>query len=169
MLISLISAMDRNRLIGSDNRLPWHLPADFAWFKQQTLGKPILMGRKTFESIGRPLPGRHNIVLSRDSGLRLEGVQCVTSMPEAIAAATDAAGDTVELMVIGGAAVYRMCLPQAQRLYITHVQGEFDGDAWFPAFAGDWRKVFSQWRDADDNNACDCEFAIYEKQDGQSQ
>ncbi len=159
MLISLISAMDRNRLIGCSNRLPWHLPADFAWFKQQTLGKPILMGRKTFDSIGRPLPGRANIVLTRDADLHIDGVQCANSLGQAI----EAAGDAPELMVIGGEGVYRLCLPLAQRLYITHVQGEFEGDAWFPAFGEDWGKVSSQWRGSDEKNAWDCEFAIYEK------
>jgi dihydrofolate reductase len=160
MIISLITAMDRNRLIGTNNQLPWHLPADFAWFKQVTMGKPIVMGRKTYDSIGRPLPGRTNIVLSRDASLVIDGVECVPDLE----AAKQAAGDVAELMIIGGSSIYELALPQVDRLYITHVDGEFEGDAWFPAIdTQQWRKISSEQRLADAANACACEFAVYEK------
>ncbi|HEY5790823.1 MAG TPA: dihydrofolate reductase, partial [Gammaproteobacteria bacterium] len=129
MQLALIAALDRNRLIGRDNALPWHLPADLQHFKRLTLGKPVLMGRRTWESLGRPLPGRHNIVLSRDPAFRAEGATVVGSLD----AALEAAGDAAEAMVIGGAAFYATMLPRARRLYLTEVDGEFDGDAWFPA------------------------------------
>lgn len=159
MIVSLIAAMDRNRLIGRDNQLPWHLPADFAWFKSMTIGKPIVMGRKTFDSIGKPLPGRLNIVLSRNAALNIDGATCVADFE----AACRAAGEVEELMVIGGSTVYEMAMPWVSRMYITHVAGEFEGDAWFPAIGRDWTKVKSEQRPADKSNAFDCEFAIYEK------
>ena len=158
-MISLIAAMDHNRLIGNNNQLPWHLPADFAHFKAVTMGKPIVMGRKTWESIGRPLPGRTNIVLSRNPDLQLNGAQCASSLAEARALA----GESPELMVIGGSVIYELAMPEAQRLYITHVDGEFEGDAWFPPIGGEWRKVSSHLHAADDKNPFACEFAVYER------
>jgi len=128
MRISIIVAMSENRVIGIENTLPWHLPADLKHFKSLTMGKPIVMGRKTYESIGRPLPGRTNIVISRDSGYRAEGVTVVRT-PEA---ALQAAGDVEEVMIIGGASFYRQMLPQTDRLYLTLVHQTIDGDAWFP-------------------------------------
>ncbi len=130
MEISLIAAMDRNRLIGAGNRLPWRLPADLAHFKALTLGKPVLMGRKTFESIGRPLPGRENLVLSRDPAFAPEGVRVVRSIDEACAVASAAP----ELMVAGGASLYALLLPRATRLCLTFIEAEFEGDAWFPEY-----------------------------------
>lgn len=160
MIISLIAAMDRNRLIGNNNALPWHLPADFAHFKQLTMGKPILMGHKTFDSIGKPLPGRNNIVLSRSSGLDIEGVTVVNNVEQAL----QAAGTAEELMVIGGSAVYKMLLPTAQRMYLTEVDAEFEGDAWFPEFdASQWRQAASKQRAADGNNPYSCRFVTYER------
>jgi len=120
--------MDRNRLIGNKNQLPWHLPADFTHFKSVTMGKPIIMGRKTYESIGKPLPGRKNIVLSRNTDAQYAGVVCVNSIESAIAEA----GEVAEVMIIGGSAIYEKLLPQADRLYLTYVDAEFEGDAWFP-------------------------------------
>ena len=131
--LTLIAAMDENRLIGADGGMPWHIPGDLPRFKRLTTGKPILMGRKTFESIGRALPKRHNIVLSRSSTLDarddITRVACVE-------AALAAAGDAPELMVIGGAEVYRLVLAKADCLDITHIEAEYDGDTWFPAV--DW-------------------------------
>jgi len=158
-LISLIWAMDENRLIGRDNGLPWQLPADMAWFRQQTMGKPVLMGRKTFESIGRPLPGRLNLVLSRQS-IEIAGCTVVHTLDEAVAAA----GDAAELMVMGGAEVYAMTLPHADRLYVTEVAGRFEGDAWFPEFdMGEWNERFSEQHAADEKNAWPCRFRILER------
>ncbi|MES1943835.1 Dihydrofolate reductase [Salinisphaera sp. PC39] len=130
MRISLIVAMDENGLIGAAGGLPWRLPADLRHFKQTTLGKPILMGRRTHESIGRPLPERDNIVLSRDPDYRAEGCRTVTSFAEARGAAREAGAP--ELMVIGGAQVYAMALPKAGRIYLTRVHDAFDGDTHFP-------------------------------------
>jgi dihydrofolate reductase len=160
MIISLITAMDRNRLIGNNNQLPWHLPADFAHFKSVTMGKPVIMGRKTYESIGRPLPGRMNIVLSRDPDISFEGVACVSSFEQALVLAADAE----EVMVIGGSTIYEMLLPRANRLYLTYVDAEFEGDAWFPEFDKDqWFELESVLRKADEKNLYDCRFVTLEK------
>lgn len=136
--IALIAAMDENGLIGAAGGMPWHLPADLKHFKQTTLYKPILMGRRTHESIGRPLPRRRNIVLTRDPDYSTEGCECVTSLQAArLIAATDGAA---QLAVIGGAQVYAQALPLAQRLYITRIHERYSGDTWFPDV--DW----SQWQ-----------------------
>lgn len=141
MKISLIAALASNRVIGADNRLPWHLSADLKRFKALTWGKPIVMGRKTHESIGRPLPGRHNIVLTGNPGYRAEGCAIAHSEAEAVTLA----GDAEELMVIGGAALYQAFLPQADRLYLTLIEREFDGDTSFPAFSPqDWQEAESE-------------------------
>lgn len=163
MKISLISAMDRHRLIGRNNALPWYLPADFAHFKTVTMGKPIVMGRRTYDSIGRPLPGRMNIVLSRDPGLHIEGVTTVCTFEQA----KEVASDNDELMVIGGSSIYEMLLPVADRLYLTYVDGEFTGDAWFPAFdPEEWTLVEQHFHPADEKNQYDCEFVTLERKSG---
>jgi len=160
MIISLIAAMDRNRLIGNNNQLPWHLPADFAHFKSVTMGKPIIMGRKTYESIGKPLPGRINIVLSRNPDLQIEGVICVSSFEDAVAAVHDAD----EVMVIGGSSIYEMLLPKANRMYLTYVDAEFEGDAWFPDFdSAQWQQKDSVVHQADDKNLYNCRFVTLER------
>ena len=152
--------MDRNRLIGNNNQLPWHLPADFAHFKSVTMGKPVIMGRKTYESIGKPLPGRTNIVLSRDPDIRFEGVACVSSFEQALLLVADAE----EVMVIGGSTIYEMLLPRANRLYLTYVDAEFEGDAWFPEFdKNQWLELESVLRKADEKNLYDCRFVTLEK------
>lgn len=162
MIISIIAAMDRNRLIGNDNQLPWHLPADFAHFKSTTMGKPIIMGRKTYESIGKPLPGRTNIVLSRNPDTHFEGVECVSSFEEAVALVPDAE----EVMIIGGSTIYEMLLPQVDRLYFTYVDAEFEGDAWFPEFdQNQWLEKESVKRKADEKNRYNCRFVTLEKKE----
>jgi dihydrofolate reductase len=149
MRLSLIAAMDRKHLIGRDNAMPWHLPADLAHFKATTLGKPILMGRKTFESLGRPLPGRLNIVLSRDNRYDAAGITVVHDLDEAFTAA----GDVPELMVIGGASLYETLLARIERMYLTFIDAEFDGDAWFPAWdANEWRESRREPHPADAKN-----------------
>ena len=141
MKISLIVALSTNRVIGANQRIPWHLSADLKRFKALTWGKPILMGRKTHESIGRPLPGRHNIILTTAPDYQAEGCSVAHSLTEAM----DLAGDADELMIIGGAALYESFLPQADRLYLTLIEREFDGDTYFPEFApADWREVENQ-------------------------
>ncbi len=160
MIISIIAAMDRNHLIGNNNQLPWHLPADFAHFKSVTMGKPIVMGRKTYESIGKPLPGRTNIVLSRNSDTQFEGVECVDSFQ----AALNTVPEAEEVMVIGGSAIYEMLLPKVDRMYITYVDAEFEGDAWFPEFdKSQWLEKEVVERPADEKNAYICRFVTLEK------
>jgi len=144
--LALIAALGENRVIGIDNRLPWHLPADLRHFKAMTLGKPIIMGRKTWDSLGRPLPGRLNLVVSRQAGLRLEGAEVFASLPAAIARAEQwaRAEEAEEIMLIGGAQLYAEALPLAQRLYLTRVALSPAGDAFFPAFdAADWHLASS--------------------------
>ena len=136
MKLSLIVAQSSNRAIGYKGQMPWHLPADLKRFKAITWGKPILMGRKTFESIGRPLPGRKNIVLTSDPGFHAEGCEVAHSLAQAMSLATDAD----ELMVIGGASLYEHFLPEADRIYLTQIEKEFAGDTFFPPFSPeDWR------------------------------
>jgi dihydrofolate reductase len=134
--LCLIAALAENRVIGRDNQLPWHLPADLKHFKARTLGKPIIMGRKTWDSLGRPLPGRLNLVVSRQAGLVLAGAEVFPSLEAAIARADEwaRAQGVDELMLIGGAQLYEQGLEQAARLYLTRVAQQPQGDAWFPAF-----------------------------------
>ncbi len=149
MEITLIAAMAAGRVIGKDNAMPWHLPADLRHFKALTLGKPVVMGRKTFESLGRPLPGRHNIVVSRNPQLQLEGVTVVATPEQAIVAA----GDVAELMIIGGAQIYRQFLPLATRLELTLIELQVEGDTHFPAYDdGSWQQVSSEQLAPDANN-----------------
>ncbi len=159
MIISMIAAMAENRIIGKDNQMPWHLPADFQWFKRCTMGKPIVMGRKTYESIGRPLPGRKNIVLTRDSSLVIDGVTCVSSIDEAVSIA----GDIDELMIIGGGAVYEYCLPLASKLYVTYVDAQLEGDTQFPQWGSEFEETFCEHYEKDERNAYDLRFVILEK------
>ena len=144
MKIALVVAVSQNNVIGRDNQLPWHLPEDLQYFKSVTMGKPILMGRKTFDSIGRPLPGRKNIVITRDLEWDAEGVEVVHSIDDALTAGTDACAvaNSDEIMVIGGAQIYRDCLPIADRLYLTRVEAEIEGDAFFPDIdIKQWQKI----------------------------
>lgn len=133
MHISLVAAMAANRVIGHEGQMPWHLPSELKYFKEITMGKPIVMGRRTFESIGRPLPGRHNIVISRNAPDLPAGVTLVSSLDEALRAAAEAE----EIMVIGGGEIYRQFLPVATRLYLTEIDLEVDGDTWFPYYEPD--------------------------------
>ncbi|WP_162062426.1 type 3 dihydrofolate reductase [Vibrio taketomensis] len=159
MIISMIAAMANERIIGKDNQMPWHLPADFAWFKRCTLGKPVIMGRKTYESIGRPLPGRQNIVISRDSNLGIDGVETVTSIDQALSVA----GDVDEVMIIGGGSIYASCLPIANRLYVTHIDANLDGDTQFPAWDESFVESYSESYQADDKNAYDMRFVVLDR------
>lgn len=160
-VLSMIVAHAHNRVIGKDNDMPWHLPADLAYFKKTTLGKPIIMGRKTFESIGRALPGRKNIVISRDHTYQAEGVEIVHSVEQALALVED----VEEVMVIGGGAIYQHCLPAAQRLYITHIDADIAGDTKFPAYdlEHDWKKVSQIPYPADNKNPYSLAFTVYER------
>lgn len=165
-MLSLIVAMSSNRVIGIHNALPWHLPNDLKYFKQVTMGKPIIMGRNTFESIGRPLPGRRNIVITRNPDYQAEGIDVVSSLDAAIQLGEDICliDGHEEVMVIGGAQIYELALPQADRLYITHVDANIEGDAFFPEV--DWqhyRKVGEEAFAAEGPNPYDYRFSVYEK------
>lgn len=156
MSLSLIVAMTKNRVIGKDNQMPWHLPADLAWFRQNTTSKPVIMGRKTFESIGRPLPKRTNIVLSRQP-FEHDGVIWKDSLESAV----DFVCDSEEIMLIGGGQLFNEYLSQADRLYLTEIQTELDGDTFFPSINWDeWHIEFEQYRPADEQNPYDCRFLI---------
>ncbi|MCJ7924804.1 MAG: type 3 dihydrofolate reductase [Pantoea vagans] len=158
-MISLIAALAADRIIGMENAMPWDLPADLAWFKRNTLKKPVIMGRLTFESIGRPLPGRLNIVVSSKPGTT-EGVTWVTSLDEAL----QAAGDAEEIMVIGGGRVYEQMLKRADRLYLTHIDAEVEGDTQFPDYEPDeWQSSFSEFHDADEQNSHSYCFEILDR------
>ncbi|GLR08615.1 dihydrofolate reductase [Mixta theicola] len=140
--------------------MPWDLPADLAWFKRNTLNKPVIMGRLTWESIGRPLPGRHNIVVSSQPGNTTDSVTWVTSLEDALAAA----GDVEEIMVIGGGRIYEQMLDRADRIYLTHIDAEVEGDTHFPDYEPDeWQSVFSEFHDADEKNSHSYCFEILER------
>ena len=157
----MIVAHANNRVIGKDNNMPWHLPADLAYFKKITLGKPIVMGRKTFDSIGRPLPGRRNIVISRSTDLSIVGVDIVSSVEQALALCAD----VEEVMVIGGGAIYQHCMASADRLYVTHIDAAIDGDTYFPVYdvIDDWYEVKRENYKADEKNNFDLAFCVYER------
>lgn len=156
----LVAALDRAGAIGRGNALPWRLPDDLARFKALTLGKPVLMGRKTAESLGRALPGRRNLVLTRRGQVPFEGMEAVATLAEARARAGEG-----ELMVIGGGEVYALALPDAARLHLTHVDTRVDGaDAWFPAFdPAAWRVASREGHGADARHAFAFEFVDYRR------
>ena len=161
----LIAALDRNRAIGRDNTLPWHLPDDLRHFKALTLGKPLLMGRKTAQALGRALPGRRNLVLTRSGQVPFAGMQAVPSVADALQlASADGAG---ELCVIGGGEVYALCLPRATRMFLTHVDTKVDGaDAFFPMFdPAPWTVVNRDRHAADARHAHAFEFVEYRRQE----
>ncbi|WMS94155.1 type 3 dihydrofolate reductase [Pseudoalteromonas sp. HL-AS2] len=141
MIISMIAAMANNRVIGLNNTMPWHLPGDLQHFKKVTTGKPVIMGRKTFESIGRPLPGRRNIIITRNSQYQATGIEIVTT-PEA---ALNLVADVEEVMIIGGGNIYQQFLESAQRLYLTFIDLDVEGDTQFP----DYEKV-ATWQVKDE-------------------
>jgi len=158
--ITLIVAVADSGVIGRDNTLPWHLPEDLKRFKRLTMGKPIVMGRRTFESIGKPLPGRENIVVTRDTNYRREGVTVVHDVDGALRAA----GDAAEIMVIGGAELFRALLPRARRIQLTRVHGNIEGDVVLPALdERDWQVVEREARSADERHAYDMTFEVWEK------
>jgi dihydrofolate reductase len=162
MRISLIVAMSESGLIGTDKGLPWHLPADLKRFKTLTWGKPIIMGRKTHELIGRPLPGRLNIVVTRQPGYAAEGCEVVHSLDEALALA----GNTPdEIMIVGGAQIYREALPLCQRVYLTVVEGRLEGDTFFPGklSPADWETIREERYPADAKNPHGHRFAVLER------
>lgn len=161
-----IVAAARNGVIGVDNQLPWRLPADLKRFKSLTMGRPIVMGRKTWDSIGRPLPGRANIVVSRDADFRAEGAQVVADIAAALAQAEAEAmaGGLGEVFIIGGETIYRQTLDQVSRVYLTSVDVEVVGDAFYPALdEGEWREVSREALPSQSDGVPACEFLVYER------
>ncbi|RFU69705.1 dihydrofolate reductase [Peribacillus saganii] len=160
-MISLLLAMDKNRLIGRDNQLPWHLPADLKYFKEVTMGHPIVMGRKTFESIGRVLPGRENVIVTRDQSFQADGCIVLNSI-KAIKEYAD--NQDREVFVIGGAEIFKEIIPFTDRLYITEIHEEFEGDTFFPAVdENEWTLISSKEGMVDEKNIYEHDFLVYEK------
>lgn len=166
MKLTMIAAQAENRVIGRNNQLPWYLPEDLKYFKRVTMGKPIIMGRKTYESIGKPLPGRTNIVLTSQPGFSAEGVVVCHSMDEAVehASAVAEVNGCDEAVVIGGEAIYTEMLPRADRIYLTEVHAQVEGDAFFPAFdRGDWQEVARESFARSGPNPYDYSFVVLDR------
>ncbi|WP_088006293.1 dihydrofolate reductase [Indiicoccus explosivorum] len=162
-MISLLVAHDSNRVIGKDNQLPWHIPEDLKYFKEKTMGKGIVMGRKTFESIGRPLPGRKNIVLTRKKDYEAPGAEVVHSLDDGIRSAAE---QHQEIMIIGGAELFKETLPIADRLYVTYIDRPFEGDTYFPPYGKEeWTLVSSS--EKHQTSGIPYSFLVYERQEGQ--
>lgn len=156
-MISLIVAHDQNRVIGYKNEMPWHLPGDLKYFKEMTMGKPVIMGRKTFESIGKALPGRRNIVITRNAAYTADNVEVAESLETALALVQD----EPEIMVIGGEQIFKLALALADRLYITEIDYAFEGDTYFPAYEG-WQLV-SEREPVQAKEGYFFKYCIYEK------
>jgi dihydrofolate reductase len=160
MKLSLVAAMAKGRVIGKDNQMPWHLPADLQHFKKVTMGKPIVMGRKTYDSIGRPLPGRCNIVITRQENLSIAGCDVFNSIPEALAELSD----ENEVMIIGGGNLYEQALPLVDYLYLTFIDLEVEGDAFFPVWVeADWKEISLEKHMPDDKNLSSYCFVEFER------
>ncbi|HEX2668013.1 MAG TPA: dihydrofolate reductase [Gammaproteobacteria bacterium] len=161
MIVSLIVAIGRRGEIGKAGKMPWHLPADLKHFKANTLGKPVLMGRKTLEAIGRPLPERRNLILTRDAAFHATGCETVTSLEQALGLAADAP----ELMIIGGGEVYRLAWSRTDRIYLTRIEADVEGaDTFFPDVDDkEWRLTERSDHTADAKNAYDYSFLTYER------
>ncbi|WP_080845725.1 dihydrofolate reductase [Cytobacillus gottheilii] len=159
-MISLMWAMDENGVIGKDNQLPWHLPEDLKFFKRTTMGRPIVMGRKTWDSIGRPLPGRENIVITRDRQFTCDDCTVFYSLEEMLTYCSN----MEEVFVIGGAEIFKQILPAADRLYITSIHETFEGDTYFPDLdLSQWTLQSREQGIKDEKNPYDYEFLIYQK------
>ncbi|MGG1574168.1 dihydrofolate reductase [Fictibacillus sp. NRS-1165] len=157
-MISFVFAMDENGLIGNRNELPWHLPADLQYFKKVTMGKPIVMGRKTFDSIGKPLPGRENIILTRNESFQAEGCTIIHSVQQALERKEE------EVCVIGGAEVFSLFMPYVQRMYITKINESFQGDTYFPEIdESEWKLVSETPGIVDGKNKYSHDFLVMEK------
>ncbi|MEX2367502.1 MAG: dihydrofolate reductase [Pseudohongiellaceae bacterium] len=166
MMISLIVAMSENRVIGRNNKLPWYLPEDLKYFKRVTMGKPIIMGRKTYESIGRPLPGRTNIVITRNRDYQADGIRVVHDLNSALELSENIGivDGNEEVMIIGGADIFELTLPMARRLYLTQVHAEIEGDTWFPKVnLNDWQEIGREDFKASGPNPYDYSFLILQK------
>ena len=162
MILSLLVAADENNVIGKDNKLPWHLPSDLKYFKNQTWGMPILMGRKTFESIGKALPGRKSIVITRNRDWQHEGVAVVHSVEDSFETARQMG--VKEIFVIGGAEIFQTSFKEADRIYLTRIHHRFDGDTYFPHLIDtEWKLVKQRRCGADEKNPYDHSFQVWER------
>jgi dihydrofolate reductase len=162
-MISLLVAADDNNVIGKNNKLPWHLPNDLKYFKNLTWGMPVIMGRKTFESIGKPLPGRRNIVLTRQKKLFAKGIDVVNSFEEAVELANTSA--VKEVFVIGGAEIFNSVFPKAKKIYLTRIHHHFEGDVYFPSISeNEWQQTWSKFCIADEKNIYDHTFQVWQRQ-----
>ncbi|WP_368043860.1 dihydrofolate reductase [Thalassolituus sp.] len=165
MKLSMIVAVAENGVIGRNNALPWYLPNDLKYFKQTTMGKPVIMGRKTYESIGKPLPGRTNIVITRQADYQPEGVKVVSSVEAAreLAESVCLIDGQEEAMIMGGAEIYTLALPHTDRLYLTEVHADVEGDAFFPEYDKSlWQEVAREDFAAEGPNPYNYSFVVYE-------
>jgi dihydrofolate reductase len=159
-MLSLIVAISQNNVIGKDNKLVWHMPADMRFFKNTTMGHTLIMGRKTFESFGKPLPGRNSIVITRQKDWQYEGVVVVHSLEDAIKSAPA----DEEVFIIGGAEIYRQAMPLCKKMYLTIIHHDFEGDTYFPAIDfSQWNLTSDEKHPADEKNAFDYSFRVYER------
>lgn len=161
MKISVIVARTLNKVIGKDNAIPWHLPVDLAWFRENTLGKPVIMGRKTYESIGRLLPKRPNIILSR-TGFAIDGAYSAISLEQAVELAKNFANSD-EIMILGGGELFKQAMPFADKLYLTEIQANIEGDTFFEFDETQWQQVAEKWSEVDEQNSYRCRFMILDK------
>ena len=159
-MISLIVAHDPNRVIGSNNKMPWHIPGDLAYFKEKTMNKAMVMGRKTYESIGRVLPGRMNIIVTRNPSYKVEGAEVVSTIDEAMELAKSY---HEEVMVIGGEQIFRAVMDQADRLYITYIKDVFEGDTFFPSYSEDDWILIDKTEEMQTSEGVTYAYLIYEK------
>jgi dihydrofolate reductase len=160
--IALIAAFTENRVLGKDNQLIWHLPKDMRFFKTKTMGYPVIMGRKTFESFGKPLPGRTNIIITRNPDYHAEGTIVVLSLDDAIAEAKKHTSDTI--FIAGGSEIYHMALPVADTMYLTHIHTQLDGDAFFPQFPeSEWHVTEKEHSPADEKHAYSFDFVTWKR------
>ncbi|MCG8437795.1 MAG: dihydrofolate reductase [Pseudomonadales bacterium] len=167
MRLSMMVAKASNNVIGRDNKLPWYLPNDLKYFKQVTFGKPVIMGRKTWESLKGPLPGRTNIVITRQPDYLADGAKVVATLDDAVAMAENVAfiEGQEEAVIMGGAEIYSLALPQAERLYLTEVHANVEGDTFFPEYdASEWQQIAREDFAAEGPNPYDYSFVVYERQ-----
>lgn len=166
MIISIIAALGNSRVIGNKNRLPWDLPADMDHFRELTLGKPIIMGQNTFDSIGRALPGRYNIVLTRDKELLIPNCEMAYSLDEAVELAekSEMGKNSNEVMICGGASIYEQYLDRANKMYLTFIEGDFEGDTFFPEFSSEeWEEIEKVSHKIDEKNKYPYSFVVFER------
>ena len=163
-VISQIAAMDLNRVIGSENGLPWHMPTDMKFFRDKTRGKPVIMGRKTFEALGKPLPGRPNIIISRNEGYKIDDATVFQSLEKALDFAKTLPEAKEEIFIIGGAEIYKLALPYTDRIYLTFIEARVTGgDAFFPELPSEFRLVSEDPHPADDKNPFAFNFKVFSK------